>query len=497
MAAHRATRESAGPEISCYNDSYVNDIRLKLKAYFEQHAQERDRWKSRSRYYHERISHLVRGLIPAGQKVAEIGCGTGDLLSALSPSGGMGIDFSHRMIEIARSKYPALQFTVDDLEQLGSQEPCDYVVLSDVLGSLADVWLGLRQLHKLCHPGTRVIITHYNYLWEPLLRMSEALGLKARQPLQHWLPLADIENLMALNGFRVVRKGYSMLLPIWLPGLSYLVNRFLAPIPGLRRLCLVQYLVARPELPRPQAPKPEPSVSIVVPCLDEEGHILPLVERLPRLGAFTEVVFVDGGSTDGTVQKIERVLSEGREGFRFKLIHQGGRFGKGDAVRKGFAACSGEILMILDADLSVAPEDLPKFYLALIESRGELINGSRLNYPMEDEAMRYLNNMGNKLFGMALSWLIDRHVRDTLCGTKALSREHYERIKTQRDYFGEFDPFGDFDLLFGAARLGLEIVDMPVRYRSRAYGATKISRFKHGALLARMCLVAMRKLKFA
>ncbi len=476
-------------------DSYLDDLRARLRSYHDSHAPERDRWKARAGYYHAQIARLTRGFIPPGSSVVEAGCATGDLLAALEPSRGLGLDYSGPMVEAAAKKHPGLRFAVDDLEDLKIRETFDYVVLSDVVGVLADVWSAFRNIRHLCHPGTRVVITYYNYLWEPVLKLAELLGLKARQPLQLWLPLADIQNLLSLSGLRVVQKGYALLLPVWIPGLSELCNIILARLPFLRRLCLVEYIVARPE---PAWPAPaEPTVSVVVPTLNEEGNILPLAARLPRLGASTEVVFVDGGSDDGTRERILSVMAAPRPGFTYKLVDQGGRLGKGDAMRKGFAAAAGKHLVILDSDLSVAPEDLPKFILALAEGRGEFINGSRLNYPMEDQAMRYLNNIANHLFGAALSWLIGRRVRDTLCGTKALSRAHYERIAAGRAYFGDFDPFGDFDLLFGAARLGLEIAEMPVRYRSRSYGVTKISRFRHGLLLVRMCWVAMLKLKFA
>lgn len=476
-------------------DKYLVDLRASRRDYFDGHAEQRDAWKKHAYYYHGQIERLLRQLIPAGQSVVEVGCATGDLLHALEPGGGLGVDFSAKTLAVARAKYPGLRFELDDLEDLKTRETFDYVVLSDVIGSLADVWTAFRNIRKLCRPRTRVVITYYNYLWEPLLRFAEAVGLKARQPLQHWLPLGDISNLLALSGFKVVQVGYHLLIPVWIPGLSYLVNRFLARLPFLRRLCLVEYVIARPE---PAAARPEDCVvSVIVPTLNEAGTIKPLLERMPVMGVSTEVVFVDGASDDGTREAIAAETAKPRPGISAKLIDQGGRFGKGDAVRKGFAAATGEFLVILDSDLSVAPEDLPKFYAALQEGRGEFINGSRLNYPMEKQAMRYLNNIANHLFGAVLSWLLGRRIRDTLCGTKALSRRDYDRIAANRACFGDFDPFGDFDLLFGAARLGLDIVQMPVRYRSRTYGDTKISRFRHGLLLARMCLFASAKIKFS
>jgi glycosyltransferase involved in cell wall biosynthesis len=226
------------------------------------------------------------------------------------------------------------------------------------------------------------------------------------------------------------------------------------------------------------------------------------------MGSHTEIIFVDGNSNDGTVEMIEEVIRENAGRRDVKLIHQvppgsadgAGhgkmlKLGKGDAVRKGFAAAQGEVLMILDADLTVPPEDLPKFYLALVEGSGDFINGSRLVYPMEREAMRFLNKLANKAFGALFTWLIEQRLKDTLCGTKVLLKRDYERIVAGRSFFGDFDPFGDFDLLFGAAKQSLKIVEVPVRYRERTYGDVKIRRFKHGLLLLKMSAIAFAKLK--
>ena len=493
---HPATPKASSEKLTpiAATDRYLHDLRTRLKAYFDAIAPDRDRYKRRAWYYHRHIEGLIRHHIPPHQNVIELGSATGDLLQALLPASGMGIDFSQCMVEIARKKYPYLRFETDDIEDLKTQETFDYIVMSDVIGSLADVWTALRNLRSLCHSESLVLITHYNYWWEPVLRFVTMLGIKAKQPLQHWLPLRDIENLLQLNGLRVVQSGYAILLPVRIPVLAYLCNRILARLPLLRRLCLVQIVLAR--LEPATAPAAVRSVSVMVPCRNEAGNMKALVDRLPRLGSSTEVVFVDGDSTDGTLDRIQEAIQNPRPGFKFKVLRQAGAFGKADAVRKGFDTSANDLLMILDADLSVAPEDLVKFYVALAEGRGQMINGSRLNYPMEEQAMRYLNILANNAFSIAFSWLLDRPIRDTLCGTKALSKANYERIKAERGYFGDFDPFGDYDLLFGAAHLGLQIVEMPVRYRSRTYGETKISRWRHGLLLARMCWVALWKLKF-
>ena len=236
------------------------------------------------------------------------------------------------------------------------------------------------------------------------------------------------------------------------------------------------------------------SVTILVPCRNEKGNIEPAVTRTPVFGSRQEFIFVEGGSQDGTYEEVERVIRK-YPNKNIKLFKQQGK-GKGDAVRLGFSQASGEILMILDADLTVAPEDLPKFYGAIQENRAEFINGSRLVYPMEKEAMRFLNLIANKFFGVFFSWLLGQRFKDTLCGTKVLSKDHYDEIAANRSYFGDFDPFGDFDLIFGATKANLKIIELPIRYKERQYGTTNIQRFRHGLLLLRMCFFAMKKIKF-
>jgi glycosyltransferase involved in cell wall biosynthesis len=291
----------------------------------------------------------------------------------------------------------------------------------------------------------------------------------------------------------VVRHGTDLLLPLDVPLVAELANRVGAKVPGVQHLALVDYFVAR-RVPATEPAEP-PSVSVICPCKDERGNIAAAVTRTPRMGRSTELVFVDGSSTDGTREEILAWIERYRGPLTLRLIDQGEGKGKGDAVRKGFAAARGDVLMILDADLTVPPEDLPKFYRALVTGKGELINGVRLVYPMEGQAMRFLNLVGNKFFSLALSWLLEQPIKDSLCGTKVLYRRDYDRIAAARDFFGDFDPFGDFDLLFGAGRLNMRIVDLPVRYRDRLYGDTKISRFRHGLMLLEMTAFGFRKLR--
>ena len=474
----------------------------RLKAYFEANAYCRDRWKRRNPYYYREMEKFYRFAVPEGSRVLEIGCGTGDLLNAVAPGWGVGIDFSESMLSIARSKYPYLEFKRMDAHQLTLEESFDAIILSDLIGDLEDVLTVFGQLHKVSIPETRIIISYYNYLWEPVLKLGERLHLKTKQSLQNWLPMADVTNLLELSGFESVKRGTRLLLPLNVPIVSWILNKLLAPLPLLRELCLVEYIVARPSPcssgachSTVQGTSAKWSCSVVIPCRNEVGNIEAAVARVPALGRHTEIIFVDGNSTDGTVEKIHEVIGRYEGEKDIKLIPQGEGKGKGDAVRKGFAAATGEVLMILDADLTVVPEDLPKFFEPLVTGKAEFVNGSRLVYPMEKQAMRFLNLLGNKFFSMVFTWILGQRIRDTLCGTKVLHKDTYEKIAANRSFFGEFDPFGDFDLLFGAAKLNLKIVEVPVRYRERTYGATKISRFRHGLLLLRMAALAFRKFK--
>ncbi|MCI0340009.1 MAG: glycosyltransferase [Planctomycetales bacterium] len=465
------------------------------RSHFDSLAPEADRWLARSRAYHEELKRLLRFLVPPGLSVLEVGCGTGDLLAALAPARGVGVDLSRGMVQRARARFPALRCVVGDAHRLPVSGAFDAIVLSDLVGQLGDVWAALAEARRLSAPHTRVVVTYYNFLWEPVLKLAERLGLKMPQRAQNWLSSRDLENLLHLAGFEVVTRGERVLLPKRIPGLSWLCNRLLAKLPGLRRLGLMHYLVARPA-PDARARR-EGTVTVVIPCKDEAGTIADAVARTPDMGLGTEIVFVDGNSKDGTVERIREEIERWKGRREIRLVPQGDGHGKGDAVRKGFAAARGDVLMILDADLTVPPDDLPRFYETLVSGRGELVMGSRLIYPMEKQAMRLANLLGNKAFSMMFTWLLDQRIKDTLCGTKVLWRRDYEEIARNRPYFGDFDPFGDYDLIFGAAKRNLKIVEIPVRYRERVYGDTKISRWRHGWLLLKMCGVAFRKMKLA
>jgi SAM-dependent methyltransferase len=458
-------------------------------------AGERQHWIARNRAFYRDDRNYMKFLIPKGVRVLDLGCGTGDLLAELAPSYGVGIDVSPAMIDQAKRLYPALSFVVGDVEDEtvinGIEGPFDYIVMSDTIGMLDDIETALKRLQPLCGPDTRIIIAYYSQLWEPLLKVAEWVGLKMPQPPTNYLNTTDFLNILDLADFEPIKMEYRQLVPRRLLGLGTLINRFIAPIPGIRRLCLRTYVVARSlTAERP----PELSTSVVIPCRNERGNIETAIKRLPAFGKSQEIIYVEGNSSDGTYEECLRVQEAYAGTHNIKVLKQEGR-GKGDAVRKAFTNASGDVLMILDADLTMPPEALPKFYAAIASGKADFVNGTRLVYPMENAAMRPLNFIANRFFAGVFSYLVNQRFSDTLCGTKALSRQHYEAIARGRDYFGEFDPFGDFDLIFGAAKQNLKIVEVPVHYGARVYGETQISRFRDGWLLLRMVGFAFMKLK--
>ena len=420
-------------------------------------------WNERAKYFRECDLAYLRFLVPENASIMLVGCGTGDLLAGLAPRRGVGIDTRHAMIAEATLRHPELEFiAVDDGPSglaIPVKETFDIVILSDVVGSLDDCDQTLFDLRPLCRSDTRIIVTYYNRLWEPILKILERLGQKRPVPPQSWLSTADIMGLLDLTGYETVRREWRQIIPAQLFGIGHFINRYVATLPGIRHLCLRNYVVARP---RPEGTDRARSarVSIVIPCRNEKGNIEPVIQRIPPAFSGSEIIFVEGNSSDGTYEECLRVKTAYPQ-HDIKVLKQSGR-GKGEAVRQAFAAAEGDILLILDADLTMPPEAIPKFHRALVTGKGEFVNGTRLIYPMEKNAMRKLNWIANRLFSIVFSYLLNQRFTDTLCGTKALWRKDYDRIAANRHYFGDFDPYGDFDLILGASKLNLKIVEIRV-----------------------------------
>jgi glycosyltransferase involved in cell wall biosynthesis/ubiquinone/menaquinone biosynthesis C-methylase UbiE len=489
----------------------LDPLKDRVRAHYDQLAPQRDRWYGRNSYYHSEVERRLAALIPAGSSVLELGCGTGNLLQALKPGRGLGIDISSGMVEIARTNHPELSFEVADAECFTADERFDFVVASDLIGELGDINAMFECFNQMSRGSSKLVITFHSPALEEIMRMAQRAGFAMAPSRQNWVGVDTARGLLALSDLRVVHEAHALLVPAPIPVLAPAANRLLAGRRAFKYFDLLNILVAEPD---PNRSQPRPlSCSVIIPCRNEIGNIDAAVERMPDLGPGTEIIFVDGASTDGTKERIEEVIDRYRGSKDIKLILQmpeasyGDRkddpdaptvmlkLGKGDAVRKGFDAASGDVLMILDADLTVPPEDLPRFLRPIATGKGRFINGTRLVYPMEERAMKFVNYLGNWFFSKLFTWLLEQPIRDTLCGTKVLLKSDYAEIKAGRKHFGDFDPFGDFDLLFGAARLGIPIVEVPVRYRRRLAGVSKVRVSRHGWLLVAMSMVAFRRLK--
>ena len=479
---------------NCKTNSFASPRKQQIRRLADASAGERQLWLRRAAFFHREDLLYLKFLIGEGLRVLELGCGSGDLLAALKPAFGVGVDFSEGMIEQARKAHPDLTFLVGDVEDAACIRqlpgPFDVVLIVDTLGALDDCQSMFESLHTLCTRETRLVIGYFSHLWYPALKLAEAVRVKMPQPPQNILSPADVRSLAGLAEFEAIKSETRLLLPFRLFGLGRLVNRFLAPLPLLDKLCLRHYTVCRSLRHAVPAAR---STTVIVPARNERGNIEAAVNRIPRFVDDLEIIFVEGHSKDGTWQEIERVTAAYPQ-YDIKAMRQPG-IGKADAVFSAFDVARGDVLIILDADLTMPPEQLPKFFDAIASGKAEFVNGSRLVYPMERQAMRFLNLVANKVFSMLFSWLLSQRFTDTLCGTKAICRSDYLRLKAGRGYFGNFDPFGDFDLIFGASKLVLKAVEIPIRYANRSYGETQISRFRHGLLLLRMVFFAFMRIK--
>lgn len=401
---------------------FSNPRKKALRDRVDATLEEIERWRKLNAAYHDDDRKFMRFLIPPGKRVLELGCGSGHMLAALRPSYGVGVDFSPKAVERAKLHYPHLNFVLGDVEDPATlatlEGPFDYIVLADTIGVLEDIDGTLRLIHQLCAPSTRLIIAYYSHLWEPVLKTAEAIGLRNKQPQVNYVSTADFRNLMDLADFEIISREQRQLLPRRLLGLGPLVNKYIAPLPGMRQLALRSYVVGRPVR---QFPDREYSASIVIPCRNESGNIENAIRRMPKFGSHQEIIFVEGNSSDDTFAECERVRDAYKGAWDIKVLRQDGK-GKGDAVRKGFSAATGDVLMILDADLTMPPEALPKYHDVIESGKAEFVNGTRLVYPMENEAMRPLNFIANRCFAYLFSYLVNTRMTDTLCGTKVLLR---------------------------------------------------------------------------
>ncbi|MCK4521223.1 MAG: glycosyltransferase [Nanoarchaeota archaeon] len=473
------------------------NILKKLKIHYDSLAKRRYKWIRRNKFYHKEILRYYRFLIPKHSSILELGCGTGNLIGNLFPSYGIGVDISEEMLKIAKQKYPYINFICQDIEEFSSNKKFDYIIISGTLNSVRDIQRLLQRISKMATHDTRIIINCYNQLWNPIIRLSQKSGLKMPEIIFNWLSIDDVENFFNISGYQVIKKDFFLLFPKYIPIITTIFNKFIGKLPLIRHLSLEQFVIAR--LNKPPENTSKLTTSVVITCRDEEGNIEGLVKRIPEMGKHTEIIFVEGHSKDNTVGKIKEMIKKYPK-KDIKLLKQKG-IGQGDAFRMGFDHAKGDFVCWLEADLTTPPEEISLFWDAYIKGKGDYINGSRFVYKMEKNSMPFFNYIGNRFFGNLFTAILGQRFTDTLCGFKAISKKNYLKIRNNIDHFGDFDPFGDFELIFGAIKNNLQVIEIPVHYRpreyghSKAYGQTIKSFLKHVFLLLRMSWISFKKFK--
>lgn len=456
-------------------------------------ASVREKWILRNSYFYGRLSAFLKFIIEPGSRAVIFRSELGQLFDKLELSRAVGIDICEKMVAEAGKKRPCIEFQCADPEDVALNGEFDHIIFYS-LGDIIDIEKAFLNTRAFSGSGTRLIVVNYNFLWRPLVYLAEKLGLKVPQPTQNWLNILVLENLLHISGYEVVKKYYQVLFPFNVPFVSWFINGVVAKLPLVKKLCFLQILVAR-KSPEALSGVRDFKVSVIIPCKNEKGNIESAVQRIPEMGSSTEIIFCDDKSTDGTAEEVQRVMKKYPE--RDIRLVAGPGICKAKNVWAGFDEATGDILMILDADLTVIPEELPYFYGAIASGAGEFINGTRMVYPMQKEAMRTLNIIGNKFFSSTFSYLLGQNLTDTLCGTKVLFRRDWPRIKKLLGSWGITDRWGDYELIFGAAKLHLKIVEVPVHYLERTYGETKMTkRFRNGLIMLRMCFAALKKFKF-
>ena len=446
----------------------------RIAAHFEGLAASYPKLKKRNRYYNRFLVRWCQSLLAPGKRILDVGCGRGDVLAELKPASGVGIDLSEAMVKEAAAEYPHLSFQRTALEDFDGDASFDAALLINTAEYTFDMGAVIARCHRALRDNGRLLLTTANPLWSPVFQFASRLGLRIPECERLFLTNEDLVNLLHLHGFDVVYKRMSLLVPKQIPFLSDFINNTWSRIPILRLLSSTQFIAARkvPEARR------DYSVSIVVPCYNERGNIERCIREVRRIGARTELLFVDDGSKDDTAGAVDPALNRDIE---VRVIRYTPNRGKGHAVKTGFNAATGDIVMILDADLTTMPEELAPVYEAFAAGHAEFVNCTRFIYPMEGRAMKWANYVGNKLFNILVSLVMESRVSDTLCGTKAMFRGNYISMEMGRD------PWGDYDFLFGAAQQRLVIRELPVHYRQRLAGFSKMNSIKHTLNLLRMC----------
>lgn len=434
----------------------------------------------RHRYYYTQIQRLLKFLIPPGKSILYFGCYREDVIYSLDASSSVVIN---EEVDERISKNKSVEFVHCKYHLYNPQQEYDYIILDTVIGKTENINLLLRNISSACSSHTRIIIHQENYLWRPLLNFAASFGLKKQEKTQNWLSIKDVETYLETAGFESTRVYKKNIFPLKAGFLGPILNHFFSTIPVLDFLKLDQFIVGRFNKPFTQL-KSSSSLSICLTVKDEEHNIEPIVSSLPVLCENQEILFVEGNSTDNTAKEIERMKMLFPH-KNIRLIKQPGK-GQGDAIHTGFKEAKGEIIILYEGDGTSEPYDIQYFYEAIEAGRFEFIEGSRFVYPLSHKCMPLANKIGNVVFAKWFSFFLNQRTTDVLSGIKAIRKKDYEKIYNTWGFLGIPDPFGDFELLFGSARYGLKIGEIPIRYKPRVFGESKTSVFKHGWYLLKM-----------
>jgi len=472
--------------------SFLDERRDSIREKNNKIGKLRIKWIKRNPYFYRQLLKTLKFIIEEDAKVLHIRSGVGYILNSLKPKLGVGIDDSNVMIEEAQKNYPHLQFIDKNVEEeLDFVTKFDYILISSI-EDIVDIEAVLRNVQQYASHHTRIVIVNYNFLWTPLVKLAEFLHLKIPQKQHNWITDNDLNTFLQLSNIEVVNRKKIVLIPYNIPGISWFFNKIIARLPFIKHFGLMTITTTRPKFDELVQ---DYSVSVVIPCKNEAGNIEDAVKRVPEMGKHTEIIFCDDKSTDGTPDIVRQMMLKYPE--KDIKLYDGPAISKSENVWVGFDKAEGDILMILDADLTVIPEELPYFYEAIAKRRGEYINGSRLVYPMHNKAMKFFNIIGNKFFSVFFSYILDSSIKDTLCGTKVVWRRDYERIRKLRNTWGVRDRWGDYELIFGANKCNLKHLDLPVHYYERVYGDTKMTGvIKNGWIMLKMSIAALFKIKF-
>ena len=457
-----------------------------VQKHFDSLAKDYDKWIKKNAYYHDNIKTLVKQIIPPSSKVLEIGCATGEILAATKPSLGIGIDLSPKIVKIAKEKFSQYTFFCSSIEDFKYNEKFDYIIMIDLIDHVYDIIEVFESVYNLCTPTTKIILSTINPWWEPVLSLMEKVGGKMPEGPHNFLERRYLTKIVEFLDFSISCSGYMLLFPKYIPIFSFLANAMGTKLWGINKFSFVHYMVLQP-LPK-NVNDLDLSCSVVIPCYNEAGNIEEAIRRIPHMGKETEIIVVNDGGTDETANIVKKLQ---RNYHNLRLIDYTTNRGKGYAVKQGFDAATKEVIMILDADMSVIPEELPRFFNLLNKGACDFVNGTRMIYLKQDQAMGFLKLLGNKLFALIMTFIAKQNVTDTLCGTKALYKKNYKYIKMG------LDKWGDYDLLFGAIKLGNKIAEIPVHYMARRTGESKMRTVKHGFHLLWVCFRGFKELIFS